>query len=86
MKTEFCSTQNFEILIIHQPSLGPREVPHKIWARSVQPFRCLLDSNKQTDRQAKHIYRLNLIFFQALVPSNHMNHVQVSIFNIISLI
>ena len=29
---------NFLILIIYKPSLGPCDVPHKIWARSVQPF------------------------------------------------
>ena len=28
----------FKILIIHKPSLGSREVPHKIWAQSVKPF------------------------------------------------
>ena len=44
-------TQIFEILIIHKPSLGSREIPHKIWAQSVQPFWRLLDTNKQTDRQ-----------------------------------
>ena len=54
-------TQIFQILIIHKPSLGSREVPHKIWARSVQPFWRLFDTNKQTnkiDRQVKFIYRL----------------------------
>ena len=58
---KFNENQIFEILIIHKPSLGPREVPHKIWARLVQPFGRLLDTNKQTDkqpdRQAKFIYR-----------------------------
>ena len=46
----------FEILIIHKPFLGSREVPHKTLARSVQPFWRLLDTNKQTERQAKFIY------------------------------
>jgi len=27
------------------------DVPQKIWARSVQPFWRLLDTNKQTDKQ-----------------------------------
>ena len=27
-----------KIFIIHKPSLWSRDVPHKIWARSVQPF------------------------------------------------
>ena len=41
--------------------MGSRDVLHKIWAWSVQPFWRLLDTNKQTneqtDRQAKFIYR-----------------------------
>ena len=50
MKIEFWWRQIIEILIIHKPSLGPREVPHKIWAWSVQPFWRLLDTNRQTDK------------------------------------
>ena len=46
----------FQNSIIHKPVLGSREVPNKIWARSVQPFWRLLDTNKQIptqkDRQA----------------------------------
>ena len=34
-----------------KPSLRSREVPHTIWAQSVQPFRRLLHTNKQTDTQ-----------------------------------
>ena len=41
----------------HKPSMGSREVLHKIWARSVQPFWRLLDTNKQTDTQSKFKYR-----------------------------
>ena len=48
-------------MIIHKPSLGWRDVLHKMWARSVQPFWRLLETNKQTDRQAKFIYRLKLL-------------------------
>ena len=55
MKIEFWWRQIFEILIIHKPSLWSRDVPQKIWARSVQPF---WRGYKQTDRQAKFIYRL----------------------------
>ena len=33
----------FLIFIIHKPSLWSRDVPQKIWARSVQPFGRLLD-------------------------------------------
>ena len=44
-------------MIIYKPSLGSREVPQKIMARSVQPLWRLLDTNKQTDRQAKYIYQ-----------------------------
>ena len=51
MKIEFWWRQIFEILIIHKPSLWSRDVPQKIWARSVQPFWRLLDTNRQTDRQ-----------------------------------
>ena len=61
-KIEFWWRQIFKNLIIHKPSLGSREIPQKIWARSVQSFWRLLDTNKQTnkqtDRQAKFIYRL----------------------------
>ena len=50
---KFNDNQIFEILIIHKPSLGSRDVPYKIWSRSVQPFwRFWI----QTDRQAKFIY------------------------------
>jgi len=42
-------------LIIHKPSLGSRNVPHKIWAWSVQPFWRLLDTNKQTDKPNLYI-------------------------------
>ena len=44
--------QIFENSIIHKASLGSREVPQKIWARLVQSFWRLLDTN----RQAKYIY------------------------------
>ena len=57
MTIEFWWRQIFEILIFHKPSLGCLDVPQKIWARSVQPFWRLLDTNKQTNRQAKFIYR-----------------------------
>ena len=65
MTIEFWWRQIFEILIFHKPSLGSLDGPQKIWARSVQPFWRLLDTNKQTDRQtdrqAKFIYRCNYI-------------------------
>ena len=38
MIIEFCWRLNFEILIIYKPSPGSRDIPHKIWARSIQPF------------------------------------------------
>ena len=48
----------FEILIIHRPSLRSREVPHKIWAPSVQSLCRLLDTTeRQIDRQANNIQR-----------------------------
>ena len=40
----------FEILIITKPSLGPCEVPHKMWARFVVYW-------IQTDRKEKYFYR-----------------------------
>ena len=43
-------------------SLGSRDDPQKMWARSVQPFWRLLDTNKQTPRQVKFIYRRYLWF------------------------
>ena len=58
IKINFCWRQNFEMLIIHKPYLGSRYVPHKIWAQSFQPFWRLWDTNGQTPRQAKCIFRL----------------------------
>ena len=37
--------------------MGTCEVPHKMWARSVQPFWRLLDTNRQTNKQTD---KLNL--------------------------
>jgi len=51
MTIEFWWRQIFEILIIDKPSLESLDVPQKIWARSVQLFWRLLDTNRQTDRQ-----------------------------------
>ena len=51
MTIEFWWRQIFEILMIHKPSLKSLDVPQKIWARSVQPFWRLLDTNKQTNKQ-----------------------------------
>ena len=50
------SNTNFKILIIHKPSLGSREVPHKIWARDSAVLTFI--GYKQTDRHDKFIYRL----------------------------
>ena len=52
MKIDFCWRQNFDILLVHKPSY---EIPHKIWARSMQPFWRLLDTNKQTDKTNLYI-------------------------------
>ena len=46
----FCWRQIFEILIILKFSSGSCEVLLKIWARSVSPFKLLLDTNTQTGR------------------------------------
>ena len=55
-------------MIFHKPSLGSREVPHKIWARSVQPFWRLLDT-KQTNR---HPNKLNFCIDLSLFPITHV--------------
>ena len=49
-KIKFCWRQIFEIRIIYKPSFGTCDVPQKMWARSVQPFRRLLDINKHPDK------------------------------------
>ena len=50
-KSNFEGGKFLENLIIHKPSLGSCDDPQKIWARSVQPFSRLLDTNGQTDKQ-----------------------------------
>ena len=62
-KNRILLESNFENSIILKPSLGSREIPQQIWARSVQPFWRLWDTNKQTDRQAKFIYRWSTFSF-----------------------
>ncbi len=60
MKIEFWWRQIFKISIIHNPSLWSRDVPQKIWTRSgsaVLTFIGHKQTDKQTDRQAKFIYR-----------------------------
>ena len=76
MTIEFWWRQIFEILMIHEPSLGSLDVPQKNWARSVQPFWRLLDTNKQTNKQTDKLCKLwrifiekrhNLVLFQPLL-------------------
>ena len=78
MTIEFWWRQIFEILMIHKPSLESLDVPQKIWARSVQPFWRILDTNKQTDRQtdrqAKFIYRFSKIMFSCAVQKAFKTH------------
>jgi len=82
MKIEFWWRQIFEILIFHKPSLWSRDVPQKIWARSVQPFWRLLDTNKQTnkqtDRQAKFIYRYGIYKLLAFKHFTFLRHSSLS--------
>ena len=54
MKIEFCWRIILKILITHKPSMGPCEVPHKVWARFDV---YLIQTNTQTPRQAKYIDR-----------------------------
>ena len=57
-KIEFCQRQILENSITHKPFLVSREVPKKNQAGSVQPFRRLMDTNRQKTRgQAKYKYR-----------------------------
>ena len=65
--------QIFEILIIHKLSLGSRDVPHKIWSRSVQPFLHLLDTNRQrhTDKQSIYIDLKVLVTHIPRVPKTN---------------
>ena len=58
MEIEFCWRQFFEILIIHKPSLGSREIPQKIGPDRVSRFDVYwIQTDKQTNKQAKFIYR-----------------------------
>ena len=52
---EFFWRLSFEILIIHEPSLGSCKVQHKIWALSVLAVSTFIGF-KQTDRQASKVY------------------------------
>ena len=47
-------------MIIHKPSLGSRDVLHKIWARSVQRFIGYKQTNIQTDKPNLYIDFLTL--------------------------
>ena len=51
----------FENSIIHKPSLGHAKSHTKFGPQSVQPFRGLLDTNRQTDKQSMYIdgYKYN---------------------------
>ena len=68
-KSEFVAKTQFlfKNLIIHKPSLGSREFPQKIWARSVQPFGRLLDTNRETNKQTD---KPNLYIDEALNMTN----------------
>ena len=65
-------THFFKILIIHKPSYGSREVPHKTWANSVQPFLCLLDTkNKQIIKNhANHYFNKNVLIPKITLDPN----------------
>ena len=53
--------QIFQILSILKPSLGSCEVPHKIWARLVQPFwRLLTQTNRQTLMQSLYVMQIKI--------------------------
>ena len=59
-KIEFCAWQIFENSIIHKPSLGSPEVPHKVRPGSGQSFWRLLDTNKQTPKQSLQYLTYNV--------------------------
>ena len=78
-KNRILMEANFWKFDHHRPSLRSRDVPQKIWARSVKPFWRLLDTNKQTPRQAKFIYRLTYcnsdeiqVFFIKTIKSRYI--------------
>ena len=77
MTIEFWWRQIFEILMIHKPSLESLDVPQKIWIWSVQPFWRLLDTNKQTPRQAKFLdkYTHNQIY----IIQQHFVYININI-------
>ena len=75
MKIEFWWRQIFEILIIHKPYLWSRDVPQKIWVRSVQPFWRLLDTSKQTDERSRLDYWTRQLGRFAPIFHFHCGHV-----------
>ena len=62
IKLDICLRLIFEILIIHKRSLGSREVPHRIWVRSVHIFGPLLDTQIDTQTDKQSIY-INVVSF-----------------------
>jgi len=63
-KLNFVRGKFLKIWLSINRTLGSRKAPHKIWSQSVQPFWRLLDTNKQTDRQAKYIIVVRTFFLQ----------------------
>ena len=64
MKIEFCWRLIFEVVIIHKPSHGSCEIPHKIWARLDQSIWRLLNTNRRTDKKKS---KMKIRFYLFLV-------------------
>ena len=60
LETIFCMSE----LSIHKPILGSCEVLDKIWARSVEPFGRLLDTNGQTNKQTSQVQGSHNIIYR----------------------
>ena len=75
---EFWWRQIFENSTIHKPSLGPLEVPHKIWAWSILLFWRLLETNKQTDK-----LNLYILYIQSYNQNKHIDLLQTQKFGLI---
>ena len=57
----------FNFDMVQKSSFISFKVPHKIWAWSVQPFRLILDEDRQTDKKSTHMEALWCIRLDRLI-------------------